>query len=135
MALKDLKQKIDKVVSRQPSRWMEKALWDKANEAWLDRSADIALRILGTLQANCISQKDLAEKIGVSPQQVNKILKGNENLTLETIAKIEAALGIVLFLIPESIPDTKAGSSKKQVLNKSASKKSATNTLKAVHPV
>ncbi len=126
MVLKDLKQKIDKVVSQQPSRWMDKALWDEANEAWLDRSADIALRILGILEANCISQRELAEKIGVSPQQVNKILKGNENLTLETIAKLEAALGNVLLLIPERAPDTNAVSRKNPVFKKSA--------LKTVHP-
>jgi len=30
----------------------------------------------------------------VSPQQVSKILKGKENLTLATIAKIEEVLGI-----------------------------------------
>ncbi len=121
--MNDLKQKIDKVVSRQPSRWMEKALWDEANEAWLDRSANIALRILGTLQNRSISQKELAEKIGVSPQQVSKILRGNENLTLETIAKLEAALGVVLFVIPESAADSETGTSNKREQKKSASRK------------
>ena len=123
VAMNDLKQKIDKVVLRQPSRWMEKALWDEANEAWLDRSANIALRILGTLQNRSISQKELAEKIGVSPQQVSKILRGNENLTLETIAKLEAALGVVLFVIPESAADSETGTSNKREQKKSASRK------------
>ena len=43
-----------------------------------------------------IKQKQLAEMVGVSPQQINKIVKGNENLTLETIAKLENALNIAL---------------------------------------
>lgn len=102
MVINDLKYKIDKVVSKQPSRWMEKALWEEANEAWLDRSADIALRILTALHVWRISQKELAEKIGVSPQQVSKIVKGKENLTLETIARLEVALGVALLVVPPS---------------------------------
>lgn len=35
----------------------------------------------------------------VSPQYVNKIVKGKENLSLETIAKIEEALGISLISV------------------------------------
>jgi len=100
MTTKELKQKIDNALSPQPSRWMEKALRDEANEAWLERSSNIALRILGALQLNGMSQKELATKTGVSPQQVSKLLKGNENLTLETIAKLEAALGIGLLTLP-----------------------------------
>jgi transcriptional regulator with XRE-family HTH domain len=42
------------------------------------------------------SQKQLAENMKVSAQQINKIVKGKENLTLETISKLENALGIVL---------------------------------------
>ena len=36
----------------------------------------------------------------VSPQYINKVVKGNENLTLETISKIESVLGITLIEIP-----------------------------------
>jgi len=38
--------------------------------------------------------------MGVTPQYINKIVKGKENLTLETIAKIEKALGITLIEVP-----------------------------------
>ena len=43
-----------------------------------------------------MTQRKLAEKMGVSPQYINKVVKGKENLTLETIAKIEDVLGITL---------------------------------------
>ena len=46
-----------------------------------------------------MTQKSLAAKLDVSPQQVNKILKGHENLTLETISRIEEALGMELVTI------------------------------------
>ncbi len=32
--------------------------------------------------------------MNVSPQQISKIVKGQENLTLETISNLEIALGI-----------------------------------------
>lgn len=109
----DLKNRLDNAVSSRPSRWMEKALRDEANEAWLDRSAEIALRILSTLQAKNMSQKELAAIIGVSPQQINKIVKGNVNLTLETISKLEAALDIQLMAVPG---EPLEGSSKREDL-------------------
>lgn len=109
----DLKKRLDNAVSSRPSRWMEKALRDEANEAWLDRSAEIALRILSTLKAKNMSQKELAAIIGVSPQQINKIVKGNVNLTLETISKLEAALDIQLMAVPG---EPLEGSSKREDL-------------------
>ena len=54
------------------------------------------MKILKHLKKGGISQKQLAEMVNVSPQQINKIVKGSENLTLETISKIEDALGIKL---------------------------------------
>ena len=39
-----------------------------------------------------LTQKSLAERMGSSQQYVSKVLKGQENLSLETITKIESAL-------------------------------------------
>ena len=41
-----------------------------------------------------MSQKQLAEKMNCSPQYISKVLRGRENLSLETLAKIENALEI-----------------------------------------
>ena len=41
-----------------------------------------------------MNQKQLAEKMNCSRQYISKVLKGRENLSLETLAKIENALGI-----------------------------------------
>src|SRR5439155_22632291 len=48
-----------------------------------------------------LNQKKLAEQIAVSPQYISKILKGEENLSLETIAKLSVALGVELISFPE----------------------------------
>ena len=43
-----------------------------------------------------MTQASLADKMKCSQQYVSKILKGKENLSLESIWKIESALGIDL---------------------------------------
>ena len=91
--------KLNQTISTKPSKWLEEADYRFENKAWLQKSQAIALRILRDIRAKGISQKDLAEKLNVSPQQVNRWVKGNENLSLETISKIEYALNIELITI------------------------------------
>jgi transcriptional regulator with XRE-family HTH domain len=54
---------------------------------------DIVLRINQILKAKGYTQKDLAEKMQKKPSEINKWLKGSHNLTLKTLAKLEAELG------------------------------------------
>jgi ribosome-binding protein aMBF1 (putative translation factor) len=84
------------MIPKQSFLFIDNASSRKAPEGWLTRSAAIAQRITSTLRARRMMQKELAETIGIKPQQVSKILKGNVNLTLGTISKLEAALGINL---------------------------------------
>jgi ribosome-binding protein aMBF1 (putative translation factor) len=89
-------------VAQIDNSWKKDVVFYEENKEWLDLSADIAIRILSTLRKNKTagkspnSQKQLAELMGISSQQVNKILKGSENLTLKTINKIEKTLNIRL---------------------------------------
>ena len=91
--------KIDQIVAEAPSQWLKEADYRFENKAWLQKSQAIALKILRNIREQKLSQKDLAKKLNVSPQQVNKWVKGNENFTLETISKIELALNIELVSI------------------------------------
>lgn len=93
-------QRVEAIATKDVSGWRKKAKWRKENRAWLKRSQAIALRVLRSLRSRKMSQKDLAEMMGVTPQHISKIVKGRENLTLETIAKLEAALGIALMDVP-----------------------------------
>ena len=54
---------------------------------------DIVMRINHLMQARGYTQKQLAEKMNKKPSEINKWLKGNHNLTLKTLAKLEAELG------------------------------------------
>ena len=68
----------------------------RANKEWLRYSQNIAMRMLDKMEAEGITQKQLAERMNCSQPYVSKILKGCENLSLETVAKIELALGITV---------------------------------------
>lgn len=73
---------------------------EQVADTWLCRSKEIAQRVLWALKSRKMMQKELALTIGFRPQQVSRILKGDVNLTIKTIAKLEAALGISLFEVP-----------------------------------
>lgn len=89
-------EKLSKITAGKESKWLEEAKWREANEDWLSFSFDIAVRVLDALKSKGMTQKELAEKMGVSPQFINKVVKGQENLSLETIGKLSKALGIRL---------------------------------------
>ncbi|MRT92382.1 helix-turn-helix transcriptional regulator [Ancylomarina sp. 16SWW S1-10-2] len=87
--------KLNKLASSE-SKWIEEAKERQKNKSWLKHSQKIAVIVLKTLKEKKIKQTQLAEIVGVSPQQINKIVKGKENLTLQTISGLEDALDIKL---------------------------------------
>jgi transcriptional regulator with XRE-family HTH domain len=83
-------------ISKGNSNWIEKAKERQNNKDRLRHSRRIAVKILKALRDKEMRQKELARIINVSPQQISKIVKGKENLTLDTITKLENALDINL---------------------------------------
>jgi transcriptional regulator with XRE-family HTH domain len=94
--------KLEAIVSKQPSKWVEESNFRLENKEGLRYSQQVAVRILRTLREKKLSQKDLADLLKVTPQTVNKWVKGSENIGLFTIGKIEKALGIKLMHICEN---------------------------------
>ena len=74
------------------TNWREHAQWRRENRHWLRYSGFIALKVMKRIEELGIRQKELAEKLGCSPQYISRLLKGTENLTLETISKLEDCL-------------------------------------------
>ncbi len=85
--------------SATPSKWRENAEWRMQNKSWLRYSQRIAMMMLDKMEEMNMSQKQLSEMMGCSQQYVSKVLKGQENLSLETISKIEVCLGIQILPI------------------------------------
>jgi transcriptional regulator with XRE-family HTH domain len=91
--------RLEELAKGQESTWQQEAEWRQTNRGWLERSTEIAIRILSEMNEKGMSQKELAQRMNVSPQYINKMLKGKENLSLETISRIEQALNIRLISI------------------------------------
>ena len=96
--MNEIVNKLNNLASDKKSDWILDAEKRNENKEWLKHSQMIALKVLSSLKANKMTQRDLAAKMNMKPQQVNKIVKGKENLTLETISKLEKALDINLIL-------------------------------------
>jgi antitoxin component HigA of HigAB toxin-antitoxin module len=80
--------------SAKPSTFVEDAKWRQENETWLKWSRAVALSIIDYMQENGLTRSDIANKLGVSPQYVSRILSGNTNFSLKSVAEIEQKLGI-----------------------------------------
>lgn len=82
--------------SDSPSKWREEAEWRRTNALWLRHSQQIAVKVLLKMKEQGLTQKALAERMNCTQQYVSKILKGRENLSLETMSRLEDALQIEL---------------------------------------
>lgn len=80
--------------SATPSKWREAAEWRRENENWLKYSRVITMKTMQAMDKQSVTQSALAKRMGCSQQYVSNLLKGNANMTLETIARIETALEI-----------------------------------------
>lgn len=99
-----MKEIIKKLEQHQPvtsTNWREKAEFRHTNKTWLRYSQHIAMLMLDKMEEIGLNQRGLAERMGCSQQYISKILKGQENLSIETISKIEDALELVL--LPKAV--------------------------------
>ncbi len=103
--MKTNKEKFLALVAEEDENTTLRNNWRIANQDWLCVSQQIAFDVLEKLDELMWTQKDLAEKMQVSPQYVNKLVKGKENFTLETLVKLVRVLGIEILIKP-SLPIT-----------------------------
>ena len=91
-------ERLSRFESETPSMWREKeSVYQTArSQGWLKYSRKIAIKAAIAMKYQNISRQELAERMGCSPQYVSRLLKGEENLSLETICKLEEALNIAI---------------------------------------
>jgi transcriptional regulator with XRE-family HTH domain len=70
-------------------------------ERFVDKNLDISQQVYALLQERGWSQNDLARKMGKTSAETSKWLSGSHNLTLRSIAKMEAALGKDIIITPQ----------------------------------
>lgn len=60
---------------------------------WM-HSLDLSISICTRMEELGLTKKELAEKAGMKPSGLSRIISGEQNMTLSTIAKLERALDI-----------------------------------------
>lgn len=93
-----LKQSLNSVEDDE-SPWIKKAKYRRENRNWLIKARLIALKILTQLDNLEITKIDLSERSGIPIQEINSIVKGDQDLTLSTIVTLEDVLEIALINI------------------------------------
>jgi transcriptional regulator with XRE-family HTH domain len=77
------------------SDWLDQH-GDPEIDAFIEKNLAITEKVRLALETKGWSKGQLAEAMGKSPSEVSKWLSGMHNLTLKSIIKMEAALGIDL---------------------------------------
>lgn len=90
--IKDVIARLKEHQSPTPSKWRERAEWRMQNKSWLRHSQRIAVKMLEKMDELSMPQKQLADMMRCSQLYVSKVLKGQENLSLEAMSKIANCL-------------------------------------------
>ena len=70
-------------------------------EVFANLYGDMVIRIYELMKEKGLSQKDVAEKMGKTPAEVSRWLKGEHNLTLRSLAKLQVVLGSPIIYVPK----------------------------------
>lgn len=75
-------------------------------KAFVGLYSDIVVRVHQLMEKKNLSQNKLAQKMGKKPSELSKWLSGNHNLTLRSIAKLQAELDEPVIEVPGSLTRT-----------------------------
>lgn len=92
MKVKSFKAHLEKRLNKKEIAEIEKAAAIELESLQLLQS-DISNTVTHYMEAKNIGFNELVRRLGKSPAQVSKIIKGEANLTLATIAQIYALMG------------------------------------------
>jgi transcriptional regulator with XRE-family HTH domain len=110
MAHTDEKTFLQSLVARaEPDTAWKKLSNDHTEHREHNRLAfQVATRVLIYLKEEGKTKAWLADRMSVSAQHVGKILKGGQNMTLETVGKLAEATGLTLLEVPAAESPTRA---------------------------
>ena len=88
---------------RDVTSWMKEDEVAKKNEEKVRATTRIILRLIDYMESHQMSQTDLARKLNVTPQYINKLLHGQDSsFRIETAIEYGRLLGITLIEIPDA---------------------------------
>jgi transcriptional regulator with XRE-family HTH domain len=87
-----------------PSKYFDRVISRRKPETkiFVSKYLDIVERVHQVLKAKGMTQKELASMMDKRESEISRWLGGEHNLTLKSIAKLEAALGTDVITIPKT---------------------------------
>ena len=81
---------------------MERLKWEDENWDWLELSSHIAFQLCDFIHKSKMDKTEVCLRLNVSRGYLSRLMKGQENLTLQTIAKLERLTKRkLIFIMPE----------------------------------
>lgn len=71
--------------------WLLKKKLEPEDLAW-DHAMEISGSVYKRMEELGLKSKDLADRMGVTPARISRILSGEQSMTLKTLARLESAL-------------------------------------------
>lgn len=94
---------------RAVSSWMAESRFEKDFGEDLLECRLIVLKIIRFMKENHLTQKELAERLNVSPQYINKFLHGRDlDMKVSTILRYGRVLGIKLIEVPSDSQEARS---------------------------
>lgn len=91
--------------NREQTSWISRTKFEIEHEEELLECRRIVLKIVRYMKDNGLSQKELASRLNVTPQYINKFLHGQElDLKISTVIRYGKLLGINLIEVPRDKP-------------------------------
>lgn len=87
------------------SKFMEEA--ESAETLSYKYALEISHLVVSEMQRQGLTKKELAERMGVSPQRLANLLNTQPNMTLKTVAQFALALGMRVEFSPGPRPSPK----------------------------
>ena len=112
--------------------FVKEAQFLRDNWLWLKYSYAIALKVRKRMEELEWTQKQLASALGCTQQHISVLLNGKVNMTLETIAKLEQALGFDLIGVLTRFQDSDISLNKLSYLSESSHEDDIRNTSSVV---
>lgn len=73
--------------------WLLESKLSPENLAW-DHAMEISASVYKRMKELDLKGKDLADRMGVTPARISRIVSGEQSMTLKTLARLEVALDI-----------------------------------------
>jgi DNA-binding phage protein len=92
MATRTAIEKLAEIAKSQSAESIQQVQFRKQNKDWLVVSQEVALALHYYLRKKSMTPEELAGKAELPLGTLQRILQGNENLTIETICKLQKAI-------------------------------------------